>query len=394
MKLRHAVNNFYHQFFKKDFSGGGSASYLYDLGGASWSNKGYTQFVNEAYKKNVVANRCISLISRSAASVGWYVADKISKKIIGNHQLLDLLHHPNSMQGGAEFFEALYAYKMISGNAYILAVRNGVGLIKELHLLRPDRVEVVPGKGNVPKKYIYKVNEREMSYPVDQITGYSDVLHLKNFNPADDWLGLSQIESASYSIDIHNQASTWNKSLLQNGARPTGAMIVKSHNNSPGYLSDDQFKRLVSQLEEKFMGSNNAGRPIVLEGGLEWKEMGYSPKDMDFVETKNSAARDIALAFGIPPQLLGIKGDNTYNNMQEARLAFWEETVLPLIDCTVDSLNNWFVDALGVKLRLFYNTNNISALSLKQEKIWKRVSEASFMTDDEKRSAVGLSGSF
>ena len=337
-----------------------------------------------------MANRCISLISRSAASVDWCLSKRGSTQLIAEHPMLDLLHHPNSMQGGAEFFEALYAYKLTSGNAYILAVRNSAGVVRELYLLRPDRVEVVPGQSNIPKKYIYKVDEREINYPVDQVTGYSDVLHLKNFNPSDDWLGLSQVESASYSIDIHNQASAWNKALLENGARPTGAMIVKSHNNSPGYLSDDQFKRLVDQLEGKFMGSNNAGRPFVLEGGLEWKEMGYSPKDMDFVETKNTASREIALAFGIPPQLLGIQGDSTYNNMQEARLAFWEETVLPLIDCTIDSLNNWFIHLFGNEVRLSYNANNISALSLKQDRIWQRINSASFMTDEEKRSALGL----
>jgi phage portal protein BeeE len=121
MKFKHAVNNLYCKFFRKDFySGGGDKSCLYDVGGASWSNKGYSQFVNEAYKKNVVANRCISLIARSAASVDWYIADKVSKQILGEHPLLDLLHHPNSMQGGAEFFEALYSYKMISGNAYFI----------------------------------------------------------------------------------------------------------------------------------------------------------------------------------------------------------------------------------------------------------------------------------
>lgn len=393
MKLKHAVNNLYCKFFKNDFQDNINTSYLYDIGGANWTTKGYSQFVKEAYKKNVIANRCISLISRSAASVDWGLAQKDSKELLSNHPILDLLHHPNAMQGGAEFFEALYAYKILSGNAFILSINNGVGKIKELHLLRPDRVEVVPGKGNIPKKYVYKVNEREIIYPVDQVTGYSDILHLKNFNPSDDWVGLSQVEAASYSIDIHNQASTWNKSLLENGARPSGAMIVKSHNNSPGYLTDQQFKRLVDQLEDKFMGSSNAGRPIVLEGGLDWKEMGYSPKDMDFVETKNTAAREIALAFGIPPQLLGIKGDSTYNNMQEARLAFWEETVLPLIDCTVDALNNWFVHSFGNKFRLSYNTNNISALSLKQDKIWKRINDATFMNDDEKRAAVGLSKS-
>jgi HK97 family phage portal protein len=144
------------------------------------------------------------------------------------------------------------------------------------------------------------------------------------------------------------------------------------------------------QLEEKFSGSANAGKPLLLEGGLEWQEMSYSPKDMDFMETKNSAARDIALAFGIPPHLLGIKGDNTYSNMQEARFAFWEETVIPLVDKTVDALNSWLVPFFEKDLRLSYDANNISALSSKQEKMWERIQNADFMTEGEKRAAVGL----
>ena len=390
MNIKHAVNNLYCKFFKNQTSSNFNTSYLYDMGGANCSSAGYSQFVTEVYKKNVVANRCISLIARSAASIDWCLSCKQTKELVAEHAILDLLHHPNPMQGGAEFFEALYSYKIISGNVYILAIRNGIGAIKELHLLRPDRVEVIPGGGNILKRYIYKVNERKISYPVDQVTGFSDILHLKNFNPDDDWLGLSEIEFASYSIDIHNQASHWNKSLLENGARPSGAMVVKSHNNSSSYLNDEQFQRLVNQLDEKFIGNKNAGRPMILEGGLDWKEMGYSPKDMDFVETKNSAARDIALAFGIPPQLLGIKGDNTYNNMQEARLAFWEETVLPLVDCTVDALNNWFMHSFSKKFRLSYNANNISALSLKQDRIWQRISNASFISDEEKKSMLGI----
>ncbi len=390
MKFKHAINNFYQKLFTKEYEA--PTSYLYELGSANWSNKGYRQFVEEAYKKNVVASRCISLITKSAASVGWCLSYKKSQhqKLLVDHPILDLLHHPNPMQGGAEFFEALYSYKILAGNAYIMAIRNHDRTIKELHLLRPDRVEVVAGKGVIPKGYLYKINDRETLYPVDHMSGYSNVLHLRNFGPDDDWYGMSQIESAAYSIDLHNQASAWNKSLLQNGARPTGAMIVKGVGNSPGYLTDQQFARLTEQLEKKFMGSSNAGRPMILEGGLEWKEMGYSPKDMDFIETKNAAARDIALAFGVPPQLLGIKGDNTYNNMQEARLAFWEETVLPLVDHTIDSLNNWLRFSFSSDLKLFYRVNDISALSIKYDKIWQRINDANFMSEQEKRVAVGL----
>jgi HK97 family phage portal protein len=352
-----------------------------------WSSKNYGNFAKEAYQNNVIASRCINLIAKSAASVDWTLYDN-KNQIVNKHNILELLHDPNPSCGGAEFFEAFFAYKILHGDSYILAAGQGSGM--ELHLLRPDRVTIIPGESSVPYGYSYKIGDKETIYKVDQVTGQSNVMHLKNFHPTDDWYGLSQVEAASYSIDLHNQASIWNQSLLQNGAKPSGALILKSSQNNSGNLSEDQFERLKMQLEEKFSGSANAGKPLLLEGGLEWQEMSYSPKDMDFMETKNSAARDIALAFGIPPHLLGIKVDNTYSNMQEARFAFWEETVIPLVDKMVDALNSWLVPFFEKGLRLSYDANNISALSSKQEKMWERIQNADFMTEDEKRAAVGL----
>ena len=156
-------------------------------------------------------------------------------------------------------------------------------------------------------------------------------------------------------------------------------------------MSDDQYVRIKEQLEEVFMGSKNSGRPLLIEGGLEWQEMSMSPKDMDFIEEKNSAARDIALAIGVPPQLLGIPGDNTYSNMQEARLALWEETIIPLLDHLTDSLNHWLVPMFGEGIHLEYNVNDISGLSSRREKIWTRIENASFLSINEKRQMVGLS---
>ena len=75
---------------------------------------------------------------------------------------------------------------------------------------------------------------------------------------------------------------------------------------------------------------------MVLEGGLDWKALGISPRDMDFVEAKNAAAREIALAFGVPPMLLGIPGDNTYSNLMEANRALWRQTIVPLVRRVAD----------------------------------------------------------
>jgi HK97 family phage portal protein len=248
-------------------------------------------------------------------------------------------------------------------------------------------VTIVPGKNGMVAGYVYKVDNVERYFPVNQITGKSKILHLKQFNPLDDWRGLSSIEPAAFSIDQHNQAAQWNQSLLQNGARPSGALVV---NSEKGNLSNEQFTRLKEEIEDKFSGSNNAGRPMLLEGGLEWREMSMSPKDMDFIEAKNSSARDIALAFGVPPQLLGIPGDNTYSNMQEARLALWEETILPLLDRTADALNHWLTPMYGDGIKLAYDVEEISGLSMRREKIWQRIESASFLTINEKRKMIGL----
>lgn len=368
-------------------------SYFYEINTPHWSSREYEQFSDQAYIKNVIAHRAINMVAQAAASVPWalYKAKQKHKVKLQDHPLLKLLHRPNPFYAGAEFFENVYAYKLISGNAFIHALGGDDLPPKELHILRPDRVSIVPdGFGNVAG-YIYKVKTLEKFYPCNKITGQSKILHIKNFHPLDDLRGLSSVEAAAFSIDQHNQAAAWNKSLLENAARPSGALVVKSNGSYDAILSDEQYTRIKDQMEESFSGSINAGKPIVMEGGLEWQEMSMSPKDMDFIEAKNSAARDIALSFGVPPQLLGIPGDNTYSNMQEARLALWEETVIPMLDHLTDSLNHWLVPMYGEGLNLAYDVNEISGLSSRREKIWARIENASFLTVNEKRQMIGLS---
>lgn len=373
-----------------DSVGAGMRAYMVMPGQPVWSDRNYPQFALEAYVRNVVAHRAISMVAIAASSVKLKLYEtKRVRRELKAHPLLDLIKQANPAQARGEFFQALYQYRLIGGNAYIQAVGPKGAAPKELHLLRPDRMAVIAGKGTMPAGYRYCVNNQSVDFPVDRITGRSNILHLKNFHPLNDWYGLSPVESAAYSIDQHNQAGAWNQALLQNGARPSGALVVKVENAGGGILSEDQYNRVKMQIDEQFTGAANAGRPLLLEGGLDWKEMSLTPKDMDFVEAKNSSARDIALAFGVPPQLLGIPGDNTYSNLQEARLALWEQTVVPLLCATTDALNNWLAPMFGGQLELTPDIDGISALATRNQAIWDRVANANFLTEDEKRAAVG-----
>ena len=133
-----------------------------------------------------------------------------------------------------------------------------------------------------------------------------------------------------------------------------------------------------------------AGRPLLLEGGLSWQSMSLSPKDMDFFQAKNGAAREIALAFGVPPMLLGIPGDNTYSNLAEANRALWRQTIIPLVRRVADDLGSWLAPAFGRRFALVPDLENVEALAEDRAALWARVGAADFLSDEEKRRLVGV----
>ncbi|MEL7259189.1 MAG: phage portal protein, partial [Pseudomonadota bacterium] len=219
--------------------------------------------------------------------------------------------------------------------------------------------------------------------------GPSPVCHIKSFHPQDDHYGLSPMQAAARAVDVHNSAAHWSKALLDNAARPSGA-IVFSGADGQGTLSHDQYDRLVNEMESHHQGARNAGRPMLLEGGLDWKPMGFSPSDMEFQKTKESAAREIALAFGVPPMLLGIPGDATYANYQEANRAFYRLTVLPLVARVAASVADWLSAYSDDALELRPDLDQVPALSAERDAQWARVTAATFLSDAEKRALLGL----
>ena len=348
-----------------------------------WSARDYAVLAREGYTRNPVVYRAVRLVAEAAASVPFLLYEDDRELTI--HPLLDLLARPNPRDCGRDLIEALYGHLLVSGNGYVELVAVS-GTPRELYVLRPDRLRIVPGPDGWAEAWDYSVNGRMVRFRAEP-GAPPPILHLKQFHPLDDQYGFAPIDAAQVSLDVHNQASGWAKSLLDNSARPSGALVYQAKDG--GNLSDDQFARLKRELEDGFQGAANAGRPLLLEGGLDWKAMGYSPKDMDFIEAKREAAREIALAFGVPPMLLGIPGDNTYSNYAEANRAFWRLTVLPLVARTAEALSAWLGAAWGGHVRLGYDVDSVEALSVEREALWRRVGAAAFLDDDEKRVAVG-----
>ncbi len=337
------------------------------------------------FMANPIGFRAVRLIAEAAAALPLTLQDRDRR--YADHPLLDLVGRPNAAQGRAELFEALYGQLLLTGNGYLEATGEGEGLPVELHVLRSDRMAIVPGADGWPVAYDYTVGGKRHRFAVGEAT--SPVCHVKSFHPQDDHYGLSALSAASAAIEVHNGASRWSLALLDNAARPSGAIIYKGPDGSAN-MSQDQFDRLSSEMERQHQGARNAGRPMLLEGGLDWKPMGFSPSDMEFRQTKEAAAREIAIAFGVPPMILGIPGDATYANYQEANRAFFRLTVLPLATRVTSAVSDWLSDFAGERLTLAPDLDQVAALSQERDAQWRRVADVSFLTQAEKRALLGL----
>ena len=353
----------------------------------------YDQLATEGYSENAIVKKCIDLISNNASRVAieLYRGDQQ----VEEHPLLDLLYNPNPVQGQVEFFTSLYSYLLISGNSYMLESGAENTPPIELYTLRPDRIRIKGTSRAIPEAYNYLVGGQVIeSYDVDQATGKSKVKHIKLFNPMDDYYGLSPIQSAATDIDQHNLANKHNVNLLQNGARPSGAVIFKPKDPTGAQiqLSDLQRNQLMNDLTQRFSGTGNAGKPMLLEGDFDWKEMGLSPKDMDFIQLKNMSAKDIALIFGVPSQLIGIPDAQTYSNFAEAKLALYNETIIPLLDRIQSDLNEWLVPKFGDDLELRYDIDSIPAMAEQRTRVFESVTQGvqnGILTRNEAREQLG-----
>lgn len=354
-------------------------------GRSVWEARDEVSLTKAGYQGNAVAFRSVRMVAEAAAAVPMRLT--VDGAAMAQHPMLQLMAAPNAGQDGAGLLETIYGHLMLFGDAYLEASalddRNAPA---ELHTLRPDRMRVVPGQDGWPEAYEYRVGGR--SHRFDMTTEAQPVLHLRGFHPLDDHYGMAPLEAAAAAIDIHNAAGKWSKGLLDNAARPSGALVYKGVDGAS--LSDDQFRRIVEELEGSHQGARNAGRPMLLEGGLDWKPMGFSPSDMEFLKTKEAAAREIALAFGVPPQLLGLPGDNSYSNYQEANRAFYRQTVLPLAQRVGAALAGWLGWRWGETMRFAPDLDAIPALQAERESQWRRIAEADFLDPDEKRAMLNL----
>ena len=358
----------------------------------------YASLSKEGYMWNTTVFSCINLRADSVAGIKLKLWSKRGAEI-KKHPILDLLDNPNPHQNYADFLATEVCYNSINGNSFI----NGVGvptkpedsksplkMPKELYLLRPDRIQILPGTGGeLVGGYRYRVGAQIVDYDVSRIC------HRKTFHPLDDFWGMSALEAAAMPVDSDNNSQKWNMFLLQNSARPSGIIFVK------GNLTDEQYKRLQEQIQTNYSGPQNAGRPLLFESkdGGDFKEMSMTPKEMDWLKGRILTKREICQAFKVPSQLIGDPDSQTYANYAEARRAFYQEFVIPYIKKYQDSLNKYLVPFFSTSgsqdgsIYLAYDKSDIEALQEDDDdkaERWGKLVIGGIASPNEARLAIGL----
>jgi HK97 family phage portal protein len=338
------------------------------FGSGEWP-RSYEAQVREAYALNPIAQRAVRLVAESVGSAPILCSEPDVSRLVA------------AQSGGQGLLETVAAHLLLHGNGYVQLLRDERGEVTELYALRPDRLSVEADARGWPGAYMYRVGE------VAQRLEAGSIVHVRSFHPTDDHYGLGCLGAAAGAVAIHNAATRWNKALLDNAARPSGALVHDPGDGS--VLTTEQFEQLKAELEGQFQGAANAARPLLLDGGLKWQALSLTPADMDFAALKAAAARDIALAFGVPPMLLGLPGDSTYANYREANRSLWRLTILPLASKVLGAIAQGLA-ARWPGLTIGVDADRVPELSEDRERLWAMVAGADWLSPEEKRAAVVL----
>jgi HK97 family phage portal protein len=283
---------------------------------------------------------CVTILAQTLAMLPKHIKgirDDGGKDILKNHRLYKLIHsRPNRWQSSFEFFEMLEGHRLLRGNAYAKIIFNPGRQQNELVPLHPDHVWpfVI-----TPEGVTYYVSDNSpcppdgslwyQHFPQNggtEILSAEEVMHIRGYS-VNGITGLGVIKRAAQeAIGLAMAAEEHGASMMANGAK---IPLVLSH---PQTLKQDAFERLKAQVREggEYAGSGNAGKTMILEGGMSVEKIGMTADELQFLETRKFQVEDIARIFNVPLILIG-HGDkaSTYASAEQFFMSFKVHTVSP-----------------------------------------------------------------
>ncbi len=305
--------------------------------------------VREGYKMSVYIYRGVRTIIQAASAIPWVALDD-DMTVLPDHEFTKLMARPNPEFSGQDLIELAIGHLCLVGNALWQPIMSG-GKIKELWPVMPDLVRPIPS--SVSGKWLdgYEITEEWKQSVVPPET----FIHFMQTDPGNPYWGIGPLMAAARTVDTDNEAQDTQKVSMQNRGVPSGILSP-----TDAELNEDEFEAAKKRFKEEFQGKSKRREPWLLNKGMKWEQMSLSAVEMDYIASRLQNKRDIAAALGISPIFLGDLEQSSYNNMQEARKALYEDAVIPMLEDIKATLELKVAHLFGVQIA--YDTSNVAAL--------------------------------
>jgi len=329
--------------------------------------------------------------NKRAEKVGQVEFELFNEKgeLVEESPLLDLLNNPNPLHPADKFWAMYQKYYDITGEAYILKEMGSRQIsedsdklfdnkkIKNLWLIPSHKINPIYDieKGTI-EGYIYKPGDgREIRYSTEEI--------IFSFRPdlKAPFRGESIVKSGIRIIESETQLNEYHSRVLNNGGKIEGIFSFKEA------LNETQYREMKDSYEEKYSQAQKSGQPMFLGGGAEYKNLGLTPDELSFLETKKVILDDILIMTGVPKAVLGSMSDIKFSNAKESLIIFLSQTIKPLIEDLVDVLNRDDLTPEGFTLSYTDPTPQDIELGLKRA---ENGIKYKYMTINEAREITGL----
>ena len=321
---------------------------------------------------------------RQPSSIHPEISARSGSEPVGSeHPLQRLLDSPNPFWSRSDLWRATETYLSLWGSAFWGLERDEHGGIVEIWPLRPDKMRVIPDTQRYIKGFVYVGAGSELVPYLPE-----DVVWMRYFNPLDEYAGLSPIAPLRQSADMGMDALRANRKLLQNDSTP--GLIIEME----GFPTDAEVSDFYARWESRFQGVEKTRRPALLSPGMKASNLGFSPRDMEYIESLRWSLEDVTRVFGVPKVMIGDLENTTFSNFSTARRLFWEDTVSSQLSFYREALQQHLLPHFGDdSLTLEFDLSGVEALKESEENKAKRRSiyvKAGIMTVDEVRREMNL----
>lgn len=300
-----------------------------------------------------------------------------------DHPLQRLLDAPNPFWTRGDLWRATETHLSLWGAAFWALERDERGAISEIWPLRPDRMRVIPDADRYIKGFVYIGDGGKLAPYIPE-----DVVWMRYFNPLDEYAGLSPIAPLRLSADMGLDALLANRKLLQNDSAP--GLIIETAANP----TDAEVSAFYQRWESRYQGVEKTRRPALLGAGMTAANLGFSPRDMEYIESLRWSLEDIARVFGVPKMMIGDLEHTTYSNFSTARRIFWEDTISAQLALYEDAMQRYLLPHFDdAALTVKFDLSGVEALKESEENKANRrrlYVETGIMSVDEVRREMGL----